>query len=58
MPDNQPSKQNTRNKKIGKKVQTGKGKRQKGSNEKVVVVEEDNEGEHEPLVFQQPRARN
>ena len=33
---------------------SGKGKRKKGFNGKVVVAEEDNEEEHEPPVFQQP----
>lgn len=33
---------------------SGKGKRMKGSNGKIVAVEEDADEEHEPPVFQQP----
>ena len=33
---------------------SGKGKRMKGSNGRIVTVEEDTDEEHEPSVFQQP----
>jgi ATP-dependent DNA helicase len=33
---------------------SGKGKRNKGSNGRAIVIEEDTDGEHEPPAFQQP----